>query len=566
MITVDVNNTNYSSLDGVLYNKTKTILIHCPMLKTGSFTVPSSVITIEDSSFYYCNGLTSIQLPSSLSSIGHDAFFSCDQLTSLTIPSSVNTIKPLAFADCNKLTSLVVEANNPNYSSADGILFNKTKTELVACLSAKAGNYTIPSSVSAIIESAFWDCSGLTTITIPTSVKTIGNASFTGCRGLTSFDLPSSISSIGRNAFQNCSNLTSIKANWQVPLNLTSSNVFEGLNQTSCTLNVPYGTKALYASANQWKDFTNIVENGFRLGATTASIGSAANSSTTVALNANVSWSASSDQSWLSVSPSSGTSNSTLTLKATSANPSIGTRSATVTVSSSGYNSQTVLVSQDGNNGPLNITAGTLSTTLTASELASIVKLTLTGTIDARDFRTMRDLMPLLAEVDLSGTTIVAYTGTEGTIYGNNNTYLASQVPSYAFRDPNTYPGGKTSLTSIKLPTITTVINNDAFGNCTNLTSVTIPSSVTNIGGSSFGGCTALNSIQLPSNLTSIDSYAFEFCNKLTSITIPASVSSIGFSAFLGCNLLTSLTVDAASVYYSSADGILFNMNILNYT
>jgi ABC-type tungstate transport system substrate-binding protein len=559
MITVDVNNTNYSSLDGVLYNKTKTILIHCPMSKTGSFTVPSSVLTIEDSSFYYCNGLTSIQLPSSLTSIGHDAFFSCDQLTSLTIPSSVNTIRPLAFADCNKLTSLVVEANNPNYSSADGILFSKTKTELVACLSAKTGNYTIPSSVSAIIESAFWDCSGLTTITIPTSVKTIGNASFTGCRGLTSLDLPSSISSIGRNAFQDCGNLASIKTNWRVPLNLASSNVFEGLNQTSCTLNVPYGTKTLYASANQWKDFTNIVESatGFSLGAATASIGSAANSTATVALNANVNWSASSDQSWLSITPASGTSNSTLTIKATSANPSIGTRSAKVTVSSSGYSSQTVLVSQEG--GALTLTAGTLSTTLTAAQLSTLTYLKLTGTIDARDFRTMRDLMPMLAEVDLSGATIVAYTGTEGTsIWGNTN-YSVNTVPEFAFC--MNYDTGKTTLTRINLPSNVTTISTYSFLKCTNLSTIVLPSSLQAIGSGAFTACWGLTSILLPPSLTLIGSNSFE-SSSLESIFVPASVSIIEPGAFMHCNKLPAIDVETSSPYFKSVDGVLFNKSL----
>jgi hypothetical protein len=61
----------------------------------------------------------------------------------------------------------------------------------------------------------------------------------------------------------------------------------------------------------------------------------------------------------------------------------------------------------------VNVTAGGLSTALTTVEMSSITELIVTGTIDARDFKTMRDEMPLLKNVDLNDATIVEYTGTE---------------------------------------------------------------------------------------------------------------------------------------------------------
>ena len=72
---------------------------------------------------------------------------------------------------------------------------------------------TIPSNVTSIGDSAFYDCSGLTSITIPDSVTDIGNIAFTNCSGLTSVTIGDSVTFIGFYAFRNCSNLTSVTFN-----------------------------------------------------------------------------------------------------------------------------------------------------------------------------------------------------------------------------------------------------------------------------------------------------------------------------------------------------------------
>lgn len=137
-------------------------------------------------------------------------------------------------------------------------------------------------------------------------------------------------------------------------------------------------------------------------------------------------------------------------------------------------------------------TPGTLSSSSIAGELAIVTNLTITGTIDARDFRTMRDDMPELAVIDISGVTIVAYFGTEGTYYsGYDYSYLENAVPNHAFWSPYTC-FSKTSLTSVLFPTSLTTIGTQAFYGCTGLTSVTIPTSVTPIDYQAFEGCSGL--------------------------------------------------------------------------
>jgi hypothetical protein len=65
-ITVDEANLAYSSVAGVLFNKSQTTLVLCPGGKAGSYTVPNSVTNIAGGAFYYCGGLTSVTLPNSV--------------------------------------------------------------------------------------------------------------------------------------------------------------------------------------------------------------------------------------------------------------------------------------------------------------------------------------------------------------------------------------------------------------------------------------------------------------------------------------------------------------------
>jgi hypothetical protein len=124
------------------------------------------------------------------------------------IPNSVTTIE--RFFGCSALTSILVEENNPVYSSLDGVLFNKAKTKLIFCPRGKSGEYIIPNSVTSIGEMAFSGCDSLTFITIPNSVTSIGDNAFSGCNSLTSITIPNLVTSIGDNAFSQCSSLASI--------------------------------------------------------------------------------------------------------------------------------------------------------------------------------------------------------------------------------------------------------------------------------------------------------------------------------------------------------------------
>jgi uncharacterized repeat protein (TIGR02543 family) len=270
-INVESGNSHFSSVDGVLYNKTQTTLIRYPEGITAvTFSIPNSVTSIEGFAFEGSSSLRSIVIPNSVTNIGYLAFEGVSNLRSInvesgnshfssvdgvlyndtqstlikypegksaityTIPSSVTSVLQYAFSGARSLISIViphsvsyidpwafygatgliiinVESGNSNYSSVDGVLYNKTQTTIIKYPNGNSAvNFTIPDSVTSIGDYAFYQAINLTNIMIPNSVTSIGNYAFFGASNLSSIEIPNSVTSIGYFAFSRASSLTSI--------------------------------------------------------------------------------------------------------------------------------------------------------------------------------------------------------------------------------------------------------------------------------------------------------------------------------------------------------------------
>lgn len=181
--------------------------------KLTNVSIPEGVTSIGYGAFYGCLSLNHITIPDGVTEIGKTAFYNCPNLKNVSIPSSVTTIGTMAF--CSNIN---VAKDNPNYSSEDGVLFDKSKTTLIQYPLGKRGKYTIPNGVTKIAPTAFIDCFDLTSLTIPSSVteiETSGNPSF-----------------VNINAFEYCSKLYEI-------YNFSSLNITPGSKE--------HGGVALYA-------------------------------------------------------------------------------------------------------------------------------------------------------------------------------------------------------------------------------------------------------------------------------------------------------------------------------
>jgi len=245
-----------------------------------SVVIEDKVTTIGNNAFFLCSALTSITLPNTLETIGSGAFYTCG-LSSITIPASVVSIGDEVFVSCSNLLSINVEEGNKNYSSVDGVLYNKDQTILYWYPAGKSNTgFSIPNSVLSIGSCAFIYCSNLTSVLIPNTVQSIGYSAFASCTSLTSVIIPdqlkliehhtfafcsnltsilipNSVDSIGVAAFGFCDNLTDVTVNWTTPLS-GQNDIFD--HTPIVTLYVPTGTKSLYQADPVWGTFVNIVE------------------------------------------------------------------------------------------------------------------------------------------------------------------------------------------------------------------------------------------------------------------------------------------------------------------
>lgn len=243
-ITVDAGNQNYSSAEGILFNKDQTTLIYYPPSRNGDYIIPATVKTLENGAFVGCTGLKSVKMPDSVTSIGAGMFAGCTGLQSVILSNSITRIGELAFSDCKGLTSIII----PN---------SVTTIEKLAFSESGITSITLSNSLTRIEDNTFQKCKELTSVIIPNSVTTIGATAFVMCSNLKSVTLPDLLTRIGIGAFYGCS-LTSIYTHQASPLSLSSAGSFDGVNKTSCNLYVPAASVELYKAAPVWKTFTKI--------------------------------------------------------------------------------------------------------------------------------------------------------------------------------------------------------------------------------------------------------------------------------------------------------------------
>lgn len=456
----------------------------------------------------------------------------------LIIPSEYNakpvtSIASSAFYRCTGLTSITI----PNSVTSIG------DSAFEGC--SGLTSITIPDSVTKISSWTFEDCSGLTSITIPDSVTSIGRGAFRGCTGLTSVTIGNSVTNIGNLAFNNCSKLTSIT----IPDSVTSigGSSFAGCSGLT-SITVAKGNTKYHSSGNC------LIETASRtlISGCNTSVIPSDGSVTSIGGSA---FRGCKDLTSITI-PDSVTSIGDNTFDGCTGLVSVTIGNGVTRIVSSAF---------EGCTGLMNITIPDSVTSISGGAFRGCSKLTSVtignGVISIGEgaFQGCMKLKDIYITDIVTWCNISGLDNLMGNSSNNKNLYINNEL-----------------VTAVTIQDGITAISASAFRNCSGLTSITIGDSVTSIGVHAFAGCiglvnisvadgntkyhssgnclieTASNTLVLgcktsviPSDgsVTSIGEGAFFCCDELTSVTIPDGVTRIGNYAFAGCIELTSVTI-----------------------
>ncbi|MBR4459043.1 MAG: leucine-rich repeat protein [Clostridia bacterium] len=512
-ITVDEDNANYSSLDGVLFSKDKKVLCLFPNKRTGDYQVPNTVNRIDDYAFYI-SSVTNVIIPESVSELGICCFSSAVDLESINIPTQITVIPKAAFFCC--------------YSLQPGLVF--------------------PERLETIDDLAFVGVH-LNHITLGENLKYIGNYAFQNTR-LRSLVIPDSVEHIGTGAFFNNIKLTDVTMSEEMLSRLDIEDIFEDTpylgRSGECGANVTYllkGHKLTISGFGPMEDYvgwstpfndqdyiTEIeIEDGINY------IGDASilnmEGITEIAFPYSVIKTGKSLFQFCSqlcriifynpncvISPL-GCANNGITI--------VGYDDSTAEAFALEYGFAFESMGEyqgDPGQDEEHIT-GVIGSSSVAWDYFSGT-LTLTGSGEAVPQNGCG------SEADYPWYTLKPFI--TKLIIENGVT----EIGNYAFCM-------YTYLSEITLPETLISIGDFAFQNCTELVSVHLPDGITQLGECVFGGCTALECINVPSSLTYISSSLFNGCKKLQEVALPDGIVAIGDGSFANCTLLETVILPA---------------------
>ncbi|WP_353333551.1 leucine-rich repeat domain-containing protein [Bacteroides sedimenti] len=460
--------------------------------------------------------------------IGDYMFSGCISLTSVTIPDNLNSFGIEPFSGCLNMKSLIASDKNRKFSSQDGVLFNKSKTQLIACLASES-SYKIPASVVSVAANAFAGCKGLVSVTIPGNVASIGTNAFKDCASLKEMIIEDGNNQLLMGDYSLKygtvidfifpeSPLEKVYVGRVLSNNDRECSPFAFFKKSIRQVTVGEGMNAI--GSNAFLGCTSLIS--ISIPASVKSIGSQAfyhcSSLTSVALPNRISYIGGNAFSDCSALTSIVIPDSVRCIRAgTFAN-------CTSLMSLSIPDNVTSVIGNafEGCTGVRSITIG--------DSLTWIMNDAFTGCTGLKEFI-------------VSGGN-PKYTVVDGVLFNKEKTQLFA------------YPNARSA--SYTIPEGVRFIADKAFSGCIKLNSITMPVSVRLIGTQSFYGCTGLTSVDIPNSVTTIGCKSFANSTGLTTVNIGSGVNSIYPDAFSGCRDLKEFIVSSGNAAYCSENGVLF--------
>ncbi len=436
-----------------------------------SANIPAGITELKMHLFWGCLSLNSITaIPDQITKIGYGVFTKCSSLTEITLPAGLQEIEYDAFNNCSALTKITIDESNENYTTVDGVLYNKDKTILVSYpIGNERDSFTTPSTLTKIMSNSFAYSKNLKEVTLNEGLEEVPYAAFQNSK-IISVNIPASVTRIGSFAFTDCYNLQTVNIAEGSKLESIGMYAFDSCKSLK-QIELPEGLKTIDTRVFQNctilskvhipSSVTNVGEKAFY---NSAVLGN------TIAING-IKYL----DGWL-------------------------------------VWSKTGITEAEVDDGAKGIADGGLAdhTTLTT---VNIPKSVIYINQDAFDNT------PALASINVDEQN-TAYSSLDGILYNKDKTSLvkygegrtetAFSVPDGVQSIEAKAISNVFALESVTLPQSLKDIKDSAFSTNVKLTSVNFSEGLETIDFSAFRHCTALSSFSLPDTLTDIDSWAFE--------------------------------------------------------
>lgn len=520
-INVSENNETYSSVDGILYSKDKTILQKYPCGRTGTFQVPDGV---KDARGFENCKIEAVILPEGVTKVGY--FRGCKNLVKVQLPDTVTEIG--GFSDCTSLEEIVLP---------DGI---ETLNQYAFSECSKLTNITLPEKLTLIEQYAFQNCTSLKEITLPKQLSKLDWSVFTGCTALSTVTFKGAAPYIVDSAFKN------VTATCYYPKNNLSWTDEKKADYGGTLSWVPYEVNEF-----DGEEHTYAVLN------TNATLAYQINESalTAVITHCNT------DATGALTIPDTIDEYKVIKIGAEAFKDCLGLESVVIpqTVSDieeSAFQGCKKLANVTLPEGITEIKPYTFSGCgLTSLEFPdSLVKI---GDYAFQNLKVHDLTIP--DHIEICGTGAFANSSLNSVVLPDGLTEISDsmfdgshelrqvKLPQNLKRIGNKAFSTCYELRDMVLPEGVTFIGDEAFQVCgayvtygayysaSGFTSITLPSTLQHIGKKAFYMCQSLRSIVIPDQVTEIDTYTFAYCYKMATIVFPANITRIAGDAFIQC-------------------------------